>query len=55
MQPRRPFDYLALLEHLAASEVEFVLIGGVCAVAQGVPVILSARITQKNKVFTVGG
>ena len=38
MQPQRPFDYLGLLEHLAAFEVEFVLIGGVCAVAQGAPV-----------------
>ena len=38
MQPPRPFDYLSLLEHLVACEVDFVLVGGVCAVAQGAPV-----------------
>ena len=36
--PLGAFDYLGLLECLVAADVDFVLIGGVCAVAHGAPV-----------------
>ncbi len=37
--PTRTFDYLAILETLARHEVDFIVVGTVCAVLQGAPLM----------------